>query len=65
MVPVLNRPPAEFKPALGNTPIKVLDIKPGEALKILSRLAYYSGTPALRNPSAKRSASELSANGYQ
>jgi L-ascorbate metabolism protein UlaG (beta-lactamase superfamily) len=32
-VPVLNRTPAEFKAALGNTAIKVLDIKPGEALK--------------------------------
>jgi L-ascorbate metabolism protein UlaG (beta-lactamase superfamily) len=32
-VPVLNRTPAEFKAALGNTPIKVLDVKPGEALK--------------------------------
>ena len=32
-VPVLNRTPAEFKAALGNTSIKVLDVKPGEALK--------------------------------
>jgi L-ascorbate metabolism protein UlaG (beta-lactamase superfamily) len=32
-VPVLNRTPAEFKAALGNTTIKVLDVKPGEALK--------------------------------
>lgn len=31
--PVINRTPAEFKAALGNTPIKVLDIKPGEAVK--------------------------------
>ena len=31
--PVLNRTPAEFKAALGNTPIKVLDVKPGDALK--------------------------------
>lgn len=31
--PVVNRTPAEFKAALGNTPIKVLDVKPGEALK--------------------------------
>jgi L-ascorbate metabolism protein UlaG (beta-lactamase superfamily) len=32
-IPVLNRTPAELKAALGNTPIKVLDVKPGEALK--------------------------------
>lgn len=31
--PVINRTPAEFKAALGNTPIKVLDVKPGDALK--------------------------------
>ena len=31
--PVINRTPAEFKTALGNTPIKVLDMKPGDALK--------------------------------
>jgi L-ascorbate metabolism protein UlaG (beta-lactamase superfamily) len=31
--PVINRAPAEFKAALGNTPIKVLDVKPGEAVK--------------------------------
>ena len=31
--PVINRTPAEFKAALGNTPIKVLDVKPGEAMK--------------------------------
>jgi L-ascorbate metabolism protein UlaG (beta-lactamase superfamily) len=31
--PVLNRTPAEFKSALGNAPIKVLDAKPGDALK--------------------------------
>jgi L-ascorbate metabolism protein UlaG (beta-lactamase superfamily) len=31
--PVINRTPAELKAALGNSPIKVLDIKPGEALK--------------------------------
>jgi L-ascorbate metabolism protein UlaG (beta-lactamase superfamily) len=31
--PVINRTPAEFKAALGNTPIKVLDVKPGEAVK--------------------------------
>ncbi len=31
--PVINRTPAEFKAALGNTPIKVLDVKPGDAVK--------------------------------
>ena len=31
--PIVNRTPAEFKAALGNTSIKVLDVKPGEALK--------------------------------
>ncbi len=31
--PVINRTPAEFKSALGNAPIKVLDVKPGDALK--------------------------------
>jgi L-ascorbate metabolism protein UlaG (beta-lactamase superfamily) len=31
--PVINRTPAEFKAALGNVPIKVLDVKPGDALK--------------------------------
>lgn len=31
--PLINRTPAEFKSALGATPIKVLDIKPGETLK--------------------------------
>jgi L-ascorbate metabolism protein UlaG (beta-lactamase superfamily) len=31
--PVINRTPAEFKAALGNAPIKVLDVKPGEAVK--------------------------------
>jgi L-ascorbate metabolism protein UlaG (beta-lactamase superfamily) len=31
--PVLNRTPAEFKAALGNAPIKMLEIKPGETLK--------------------------------
>ena len=31
--PVINRTPAEFKAALGKTPIKVLEMKPGEALK--------------------------------
>ena len=31
--PVINRTPAEFKAALGNSPIKVLDAKPGDALK--------------------------------
>ncbi|MBI2364406.1 MAG: metal-dependent hydrolase [Deltaproteobacteria bacterium] len=31
--PVINRTPAEFKAALGNAPIKVLDVKPGEALR--------------------------------
>ncbi len=31
--PVINRTPAEFKAALGNSPIKVLDVKPGDALK--------------------------------
>lgn len=31
--PVINRTPAELKAALGNAPIKVLDVKPGEAVK--------------------------------
>jgi len=31
--PIINRTPAEFKAALGNTSIRVLDVKPGEALK--------------------------------
>jgi len=31
--PVINRTPAEFKAALGDAPIKVLDVKPGDALK--------------------------------
>ena len=31
--PVMNRTPAELKAALGNVPIKVLDVKPGEAVK--------------------------------
>ncbi len=31
--PVINRTPAELKAALGNAPIKVLDVKPGEAVR--------------------------------
>ena len=31
--PVINRTPAELKEALGNAPIKVLDVKPGEAVR--------------------------------
>ena len=31
--PLINRTPAEFKAALGDSPIKVLDLKPGDALK--------------------------------
>lgn len=31
--PVINRTPAEFKAALGNTPVKLLDVKPGDAVK--------------------------------
>jgi L-ascorbate metabolism protein UlaG (beta-lactamase superfamily) len=31
--PVLNRTPAEFKAALGDAPIKVLDVRPGDAIK--------------------------------
>jgi L-ascorbate metabolism protein UlaG (beta-lactamase superfamily) len=31
--PVINRTPAEFKAALGNAPIKVLDVNPGQAVK--------------------------------
>jgi hypothetical protein len=30
---VINRTPAELKAALGNAPIKMLDVKPGEALR--------------------------------
>ena len=32
-LPVINRTPAEFKAALGDAPIKVLEMKPGDALK--------------------------------
>ena len=32
-LPLINRTPAEFKSALGDTPIKVLDMKPGDTLK--------------------------------
>jgi len=31
--PVINRTPAELKAALGNSPIKLLDVKPGEAVR--------------------------------
>ena len=31
--PVINRTPAEFKAALGDAPIKMLDVKPGDAVK--------------------------------
>lgn len=31
--PVLNRTPAEFKKALGASPIEVLDVKPGQAVR--------------------------------
>jgi L-ascorbate metabolism protein UlaG (beta-lactamase superfamily) len=31
--PVINRTPAELKAALGDAPIKVLDVKPGDAIK--------------------------------
>ncbi len=31
--PVINRTPAELKAALGDAPIKVLDVKPGEAVR--------------------------------
>ncbi len=31
--PVLNRTPAEFKEALGTSPIEVLDVKPGQAVR--------------------------------
>lgn len=31
--PVINRTPADLKTALGDTPIKVLDVKPGDAVK--------------------------------
>ncbi len=31
--PVINRTPAEFKKALGDSPIEVLDVNPGQALK--------------------------------
>jgi L-ascorbate metabolism protein UlaG (beta-lactamase superfamily) len=31
--PVINRTPAEFKAALGDTPIEVLDVKPGQTVK--------------------------------
>jgi L-ascorbate metabolism protein UlaG (beta-lactamase superfamily) len=32
-LPVINRTPAEFREALGSSPIKVLDMKPGDTLK--------------------------------
>lgn len=31
--PIINRTPAEFKAALGDGPIKVLDVKPGQTVK--------------------------------
>ena len=31
--PVINRTPAEFKKALGDSPIEVLDVEPGQAMK--------------------------------
>ncbi len=31
--PIINRTPAEFKAALGDVPIEVLDVKPGQPLK--------------------------------
>ena len=31
--PVINRTPAEFRTALGNAPIKLIEMKPGDALK--------------------------------
>ena len=31
--PVINRTPAEFKAALGDAPIEMLDVKPGQAVK--------------------------------
>ena len=31
--PVINRTPAELKAALGSAPIKVLDLKPGDAVR--------------------------------
>jgi len=31
--PVINRTPAELKAALGNAPIKMLDVKPGDAVR--------------------------------
>jgi L-ascorbate metabolism protein UlaG (beta-lactamase superfamily) len=31
--PLINRTPAEFKAALGDSSIKVLDLKPGDALR--------------------------------
>jgi L-ascorbate metabolism protein UlaG (beta-lactamase superfamily) len=32
-LPLINRTPAEFKAALGDAPVKVLDMKPGDTLK--------------------------------
>lgn len=31
--PLINRTPAEFKAALGDAPVEMLDVKPGEAVK--------------------------------
>ena len=31
--PVINRTPAEFKEALGDAPVEVLDMEPGQAVK--------------------------------
>lgn len=33
IAPIVNRTPAEFKAAMGETPIKILDMKPGDTLK--------------------------------
>jgi L-ascorbate metabolism protein UlaG (beta-lactamase superfamily) len=32
-LPLINRTPAEFRAALGDTPVKVLDMKPGDTLR--------------------------------
>jgi len=31
--PVINRTPAEFKAALGSSPIKMIEAKPGEPIR--------------------------------
>jgi len=53
--PVINRTPAEFKAALGNAPIKVLDMKPGDALKFrATRRITRARPPCASRPQSAR-----------